>query len=164
MWQKYNKPLLVMCPSVWESEFSVIGWLCSSHTNAEQVSTQKVFVQGLAWPGPPIPSLLLKIPRSTLAACWVQLQVSVSRLWPIIATYPFPPTLQACLWAYMNRPSRARALPVCLLPRSLSLRPRAQLRYTHRRLGITLLTLQPVNTHCSHALNNWDWSGNSRNR
>lgn len=100
MWQKYNKPLLVMCPSVWESEFSVIGWLCSSHTNAEQVSTQKVFVQGLAWPGLPIPSLLLKLPRSTLAACWVQLQVSVSRLWPIIATYPFPPTLRACLWAY----------------------------------------------------------------
>lgn len=66
MREKYNKPLLVMCPSVWESEFSVVGCLCSSHTNAEQVSTQKVFVQGLAWPGPPIPSLLLKLPRSTL--------------------------------------------------------------------------------------------------
>lgn len=104
---------------VWESEFSVV-WLCSSHTNAEQVNKQKAFVHGIVWPGPSIPSLLLTTKvHPALAACWVQLQVSASRLWPIIATYPFPPTLWACLWAFKQTLSHARTLLVCLLPCSL---------------------------------------------
>lgn len=55
-----------MCPLVWESEFLVAADSALHTLMLSKSFNRKPFVHGLAWPGPSIPSLPLKLPRSTL--------------------------------------------------------------------------------------------------
>lgn len=117
------------------------SWLCSSHTNAEQVIKQKALCSwaGLARAFNPIITPQATKVHTALAACWVQPQVCFQAL---TNNYCLPiPSNSVGLWTdHLSCQNPPRISATMLTFFSI---PKAQLKYTHRGLGIELLTVQP---------------------